>query len=46
MNDNSIIELFFNRNENAIKETQNKYSNYCFSISYNILKNKMKLKNV
>ena len=39
MEDIKIIELFFNRDEKAIYETQLKYGNYCYSISYNILKN-------
>ena len=37
--DNDIIQLFFDRNENAIKETSIKYGNYCSSIAKNILKN-------
>lgn len=39
MEDNKIIELYFERNEKAIAETQIKYGNYCYSISYNILNN-------
>ncbi len=39
MKDNEIIQLFFDRDENAIKETSIKYGNYCFSIAKNILKN-------
>lgn len=37
MNDANIVELYWNRNEDAIKETSKKYGNYCYSISYNIL---------
>lgn len=37
MNDNDIIELYFQRNETAITVSDNKYGNYCRSISYNIL---------
>lgn len=37
--DNDIIQLFFDRDENAIKETSIKYGNYCRSIAKNILKN-------
>ena len=39
MEDNDIIQLFFNRDETAIKETSVKYGNYCSSIAKNILKN-------
>ena len=39
MEDSKIIELYFERNEKAITETQIKYGNYCYSISYNILNN-------
>ena len=39
MTDESIIQMFMQRNENAIKETQAKYHDYCSSIAYNILKN-------
>lgn len=34
-----IIELFWQRSENAISATAAKYSKYCHSISYNILHN-------
>lgn len=40
MEDNDIIQLFFDRDENAIKETSLKYGNYCSSIAGNILKNR------
>ncbi len=39
MNDQDIIALYFDRNENAVKETSDKYGKYCFSIAYNILQN-------
>lgn len=39
MEDNKIVELYWNRDENAINETKNKYENYCFSIAKNILHN-------
>ena len=39
MEDNKIVLLYFERNEKAIIETKNKYGNYCYTISYNILKN-------
>lgn len=37
MDDKKIIELFWRRNEDAIKETKKKYGNYCFTIANNIL---------
>lgn len=37
--DPRIIELYFNRDEEAIKETNAKYGNLCHSIAYNILNN-------
>lgn len=39
MEDKEIIQLFFDRDENAIKETSIKYGGYCSSIARNILKN-------
>lgn len=39
MEDEKIIELFWNRSESAISETAQKYGNYCYSIAYNILAN-------
>lgn len=39
MDDEKIISLYWNRNENAITETDKKYGNYCRTISYNILHN-------
>ena len=39
MEDTKIIELYFQRNEQAIKETEQKYGRLCHSISYNILQN-------
>ena len=40
MDDLGIVELYFARDEQAIKETDKKYGKLCRSISYNILKNK------
>lgn len=40
MEDKDIIQLFFDRNEQAIEETSIKYGNYCNSIAMNILKNR------
>lgn len=39
MEDIQIIELFFDRNEQAIKETDAKYGRLCFSVANNILGN-------
>lgn len=39
MEDTSIIELYFARNEDAIIETAKKYGGYCHQISINILAN-------
>ncbi len=37
MDDKRLIELFWNRDETAIKETENKYGRLCHQIAYNIL---------
>ena len=37
MEDSQIIALYWQRSENAIHETQNKYGSYCYSIANNIL---------
>ena len=39
MDDQSIVELYWSRSENAISETDVKYGRYLNSISYNILAN-------
>ena len=39
MEDLEIVELYWQRDERAIKETSNKYEKYCYSIAYNILHN-------
>lgn len=39
MDDLQIINLYFERNENAIKETDTKYGKLCFSIARNVLNN-------
>lgn len=39
MNDLSIIELYFARDEEAIKQTDIKYGKLCHSIAYNVLNN-------
>lgn len=40
MEDTDIIRLFFNRSEEAIRQTDIKYSKHCFGIAWNILLNK------
>ena len=39
MDDSDIIELYFARDEQAIRETDKKYGKLCRSIAYNILHN-------
>ncbi len=39
MDDNMIVQLYWERSEYAIMETDQKYGNYCKSIAYNILHN-------
>ncbi|MBR0462571.1 MAG: sigma-70 family RNA polymerase sigma factor [Erysipelotrichaceae bacterium] len=39
MEDLEIVELYWNRDEAALKETADKYGNYCYSIAFNILCN-------
>ncbi len=39
MTDGEIVELYWKRNEQAIKESSQKYGAYCFSIANNILAN-------
>lgn len=38
MDDSRIIELYFSRDNSAIKETKTKYGRLLYSVSYNILK--------
>ena len=38
MEDKAIIDLYVKRSENAISETEKKYSSFCRSIAYNILR--------
>lgn len=40
LTDSEIIGLYFDRNENAIKQSQEKYGGYCYAIAYNILDSK------
>ncbi len=37
MDDRLIVELFWQRDDHAIKKISQKYGNYCFAIAYNIL---------
>lgn len=39
MEDQKIVELYWNRDEKAIDETRVKYGRYCHQIAYNILRN-------
>ena len=40
IDDNKIVQLYFDRDENAVNATAEKYGNYCNSIAINILGNK------
>lgn len=40
MEDNQIIDLFLNRDENAVRQTELKYSGYLLTIALNILGNR------
>lgn len=40
MDDSKIIELYFQRDDRAIRETQIKYGKLCHRIAYNILSNR------
>ncbi len=37
MKDHEIVALYFDRNEKAIKESEQKYGSYCYSVSMNVL---------
>ena len=39
MEDHAIIELYWERSEDAISKTAAKYGGYCYAIAYNILSN-------
>jgi len=41
MNDEQIIELYFERNETAITESKEKYGAYCMKIAMSILSNEL-----
>ena len=40
MEDSQIVELYWQKNADAILETSNKYGTYCFTIANNILHNR------
>ncbi len=40
MEDNEIVELYWQRDENAIRESDSKYGAYCFAVADNILHSK------
>ena len=40
MEDKEIVQLYFDRNKQAISETSSKYGHYCTSIALNILNNR------
>ena len=37
MEDARIVELYWNRDQQAIQETEKKYGSYCLTIAQNIL---------
>jgi len=39
MEDDAIVALYWERSEQAIRETDNKYGSFCYSIAYNLLHN-------
>ena len=39
MEDEKIIELYWNRNEEALVQTNRKYGSFCYGIAHHILKN-------
>ena len=40
MEDSGILELYFLRNEQALRESDRKYGAYCGAIAYGILQNR------
>ena len=40
MDDKSIVDLYFGRDQEAITQTDKKYGHYCYRIAYNILTNR------
>ncbi len=41
LSDNRIIDMYWERDDDAIKATDEKYGKYLFAISYNILRNRL-----
>ena len=41
MEDTKIVEMYWERSENAIAETEKKYGRYCYKIAFNILSNEL-----
>ena len=39
MNDAGILDLYWQRSERAIPETENAYGRYCHTVAYNLLRN-------
>lgn len=39
MEDRQIIDMYFERNEDAVMYTKQKYGKYCYKIAFNILRN-------
>lgn len=37
MEDEKIVELYWERNEESIRQTEKKYGKYCYTVAYNIL---------
>ena len=46
MDDSKIVQLYWDRNEQALTATSDKYGNYCITIAKNILGIKKMPKNV
>jgi RNA polymerase sigma-70 factor (ECF subfamily) len=40
VDDKSIVDLYFSRDQEAITQTDKKYGHYCYRIAYNILTNR------
>ena len=40
MEDERIVALYWERNENAIRETEAKYGKFCYAIAYNVLRSR------
>lgn len=41
MEDQAIVQLYWDRKEEAITQTQEKYQHYCYKIAWNVLENQM-----